>query len=104
MDAANFLHHEKAPTWDGVEPANMNILCQRLTNYASCGYWLLWLRQSGTKHPVLGYKQALYSFIDPMTGLKAESTLPSPGFESRICGEETHCTTTQTLGFLQGNI
>ncbi|GFX04250.1 hypothetical protein TNCV_3973991 [Trichonephila clavipes] len=42
-------------------------------------------------------KQAWYSFIDSLKGLKAYLTLPSLGFEPETCGMEALYTTTQPL-------
>ncbi|GFW09266.1 hypothetical protein TNCV_4275951 [Trichonephila clavipes] len=45
-------------------------------------------------------KQVWYTFIDPLKGSNAESTLPSTGFEPRTCcGVEARYTTTQSPGF-----
>ncbi|GFV71086.1 hypothetical protein TNCV_1662431 [Trichonephila clavipes] len=42
-------------------------------------------------------KQVWYTFNDPLNGRKAESTLPSMGFEPRTCcGVEAQNTTTQS--------
>ncbi|GFX33774.1 hypothetical protein TNCV_3961831 [Trichonephila clavipes] len=43
-------------------------------------------------------KQAWYSFIDPLKGWKAESTLLSTGTEPRTYGVETRYATTRPLG------
>ncbi|GFV85717.1 hypothetical protein TNCV_2003381 [Trichonephila clavipes] len=42
-------------------------------------------------------KQAWYSYIIPLKGWKAESTLPSPRREFRNCGVEARYPTTQPL-------
>ncbi|GFW37980.1 hypothetical protein TNCV_4631811 [Trichonephila clavipes] len=42
-------------------------------------------------------KRAWYSFIDPLKGLKAEWTLPSPRIEPWTCGVEARYATTRPL-------
>ncbi|GFV76877.1 hypothetical protein TNCV_689481 [Trichonephila clavipes] len=43
MDTVDFLLHENSPTWAGVEPGNVGVEGQRLTNYATQPGWIGWL-------------------------------------------------------------